>query len=102
MGTWTSDWRRKMCSPSSCGKSSTLRLCRRSKLRIGRGETIGSKQTLEDDNEAVIEEEDEEEDGEEEPWEGEGSGAWVPGQGVYVDHAAIMDIIIQHLSYPGE
>jgi vacuole morphology and inheritance protein 14 len=50
----------------------------------------------------VIEEEDEEEDGEEEPWEGEGSGAWVPGQGVYVDHAAIMDIIIQHLSYPGE
>ncbi|RSH91056.1 hypothetical protein EHS25_010232 [Saitozyma podzolica] len=64
--------------------------------------TIGSKQTLEDDNEAVIEEEDEEEDGEEEPWEGEGSGAWVPGQGVYVDHAAIMDIIIQHLSYPDE
>lgn len=63
--------------------------------------TIGSKQTLEDDNEAVIEEEDEEEEGEEEPWEGEGSGAWVPGQGVYVDHAAIMDIIIQHLSYPG-
>ena len=34
-------------------------------------------------------------------WEGEGSGAWVPGQGVYVDHAAIMDIVIQHLSYPG-
>lgn len=34
-------------------------------------------------------------------WEGEGSGAWVPGQGVFVDHAAIMDIIIQHLSYPG-
>ena len=34
-------------------------------------------------------------------WAGEGSGAWVPGQGVYVDHAAIMDIIIQHLSYPG-
>nr|XP_019012864.1 vacuole morphology and inheritance protein 14 [Kwoniella pini CBS 10737]OCF51645.1 vacuole morphology and inheritance protein 14 [Kwoniella pini CBS 10737] len=35
-------------------------------------------------------------------WEGEGSGNWVPGQGVYVDHAAIMDIIIQHLSYPDE
>ncbi|ORX37306.1 vacuolar protein 14 C-terminal Fig4p binding-domain-containing protein [Kockovaella imperatae] len=33
---------------------------------------------------------------------GEGSGAWVPGQGVFVDHAAIMDIMIQHLSYPDE
>jgi vacuole morphology and inheritance protein 14 len=35
-------------------------------------------------------------------WEGEGTGNWVPGQGVFVDHAAIMDIIIQHLSYPGK
>ena len=35
-------------------------------------------------------------------WTGEGSGTWIPGQGVFVDHAAIMDIIIQHLSYPGE
>lgn len=34
-------------------------------------------------------------------WEGEGSGAWVPGQGVFVDHTAIMDIVIQHLAYPG-
>ncbi|ORY25662.1 vacuolar protein 14 C-terminal Fig4p binding-domain-containing protein [Naematelia encephala] len=41
-------------------------------------------------------------DEEEHDWEGEGSGAWIPGQGVYVDHAAIMDIIIQHLSYPDE
>ena len=41
-------------------------------------------------------------EGDEHEWEGEGSGAWVPGQGVFVDHAAIMDIIIQHLSYPGE
>lgn len=37
-----------------------------------------------------------------EEWEGEGSGAWVPGQGVVIDYAAIMDIIIQHLSYPGK
>jgi vacuole morphology and inheritance protein 14 len=35
-------------------------------------------------------------------WEGEGSGLWQPGQGVFIDHAAIMDIIIQHLSYPGQ
>lgn len=40
-------------------------------------------------------------EGEDNEWEGEGTGAWVPGQGVYVDHAAIMDIIIQHLSYQG-
>jgi vacuole morphology and inheritance protein 14 len=63
--------------------------------------TQESKQTLEEDDDVVIEEEEGEEEVEE-PWEGEGSGAWVPGQGVYVDHAAIMDIIIQHLSYPGE
>lgn len=29
-------------------------------------------------------------------------GAWIPGQGVFVDYAAIMDIMIQHLSYPGQ
>ncbi|KAL7423040.1 hypothetical protein Q5752_002339 [Cryptotrichosporon argae] len=42
------------------------------------------------------------EDEMENDWEGEGSGAWVPGQGVFVDHAAIMDIMIQHLGYPDE
>ncbi|KAK4687057.1 vacuole morphology and inheritance protein 14, partial [Tremellales sp. Uapishka_1] len=73
-----------------------------------------SKQTLESrashDDEAIedVEEDNEttretaEEGEEEHEWEGEGSGAWVPGQGVFVDHAAIMDIIIQHLSYPYE
>lgn len=50
---------------------------------------------------ATIGAEDDEDD-EENEWEGEGSGAWQPGQGVFVDHAAIMDIIIQHLAYPGE
>ncbi|WVQ80690.1 hypothetical protein IAT38_002795 [Cryptococcus sp. DSM 104549] len=35
-------------------------------------------------------------------WEGEGSGAWVPGQGVYVDHAAIMEIMIHHLRFEDE
>lgn len=29
-------------------------------------------------------------------------GAWIPGQGVFVDHPAIMDIMTQHLSYPGK
>jgi vacuole morphology and inheritance protein 14 len=33
--------------------------------------------------------------------EGEGSGAWIPGQGVKIDHAAIVEILLQHLSFPG-
>ncbi|WVF68911.1 hypothetical protein IAT40_003684 [Kwoniella sp. CBS 6097] len=79
--------------------------------------TGGSKHTLEsaveDDDEAVADEsmtsdsrfdDGDADDGAngDNDWEGEGSGNWVPGQGVYVDHAAIMDIIIQHLSYPDE
>ncbi|WVQ96426.1 hypothetical protein IAU59_003531 [Kwoniella sp. CBS 9459] len=79
--------------------------------------TRGSKHTLEsaveDDDEAIADEsmtsDSRLEDGDadegvngDNDWEGEGSGNWVPGQGVYVDHAAIMDIIIQHLSYPDE
>lgn len=33
--------------------------------------------------------------------EGEGTGAWVPGKGVVVDHAAIVEILLEHLSYTG-
>lgn len=77
----------------------------------------GSKTTMEstatDGDSAIIEDEDDADtptegasiiqaEGAEHEWEGEGLGAWIPGQGVFVDHAAIMDIIIQHLSYPGE
>lgn len=60
------------------------------------------KEVTGDDADTAIEtgEDGEGEDGEE--WEGEGTGAWVPGQGVVVNHAAIMDIVIQHLSYPGK
>ena len=73
----------------------------------------GSKHTMDStttDQDEAIELEDEgspvvvsepQMEGEDNEWEGEGTGAWVPGQGVYVDHAAIMDIVIQHLSYPG-
>lgn len=68
--------------------------------------------TITDGESAIVEDEDDAEtptegvsisqpEIEDNEWEGEGSGAWVPGQGVFVDHAAIMDIIIQHLSYPG-
>lgn len=32
----------------------------------------------------------------------EGSGEWIPGQGVSVDHAAIVEILLVHLSFPGE
>lgn len=34
--------------------------------------------------------------------EGDEEGVWVPGQGVFVDHAAIVEIMIHHLSYPGQ
>ena len=33
--------------------------------------------------------------------DGDESGEWVPGQGVVVDHAAIVEILLQHLSFPG-
>lgn len=61
-----------------------------------------SKSTAEEGETAVETDEEQDEGTNEEDWEGEGSGAWVPGQGVRVDHSAIMDIVIQHLSYPGE
>lgn len=32
----------------------------------------------------------------------EGSGEWIPGQGVKVDHSAIIEILLQHSSFPGE
>lgn len=58
-------------------------------------------------NESAIEDDDADEgetvDGDvENEWEGEGSGVWEPGQSTVVDYAAIMDIIVDHLSYPGE
>lgn len=64
---------------------------------------IGPKDgsAFQDDSESE-EGEDREEAVEEHNWEGEGSGAWVPGQGVLVDHAAIMEIIIHNLSYDGK
>ena len=32
----------------------------------------------------------------------EGSGEWIPGQGVQVDHAAIVEILLEHSSFPGQ
>ena len=65
----------------------------------------GSKYTIESTDDDALDDQVDGEDGEtevdEHEWEGEGSGAWVPGQGVFVDHAAVMDTIIQHLPYPG-
>lgn len=34
-------------------------------------------------------------------WKGKGSGEWVPGQGVPVHYREIVDILLQHVSYPG-
>ncbi|OXC65177.1 hypothetical protein AYX13_05657 [Cryptococcus neoformans] len=64
---------------------------------------IGPKDGSAFQNDSESEEgEDQGEADEEHNWEGEGSGAWVPGQGVLVDHAAIMEIIIHNLSYDDE
>lgn len=43
----------------------------------------------------------EEEDYIDEGDEGEGSGAWIPGQGVPVDHGAIVEILLEHLTFSG-
>jgi vacuole morphology and inheritance protein 14 len=43
-----------------------------------------------------------ENDGEDDDKEPDEHAAWIPGQGVYVDHACIIDIMIHHLSYPGQ
>lgn len=51
-------------------------------------------------NNSMMTSQDAEEDDEEDDLEEH--GAWIPGQGVYVDHAAIIDIMVQHLSYPGQ
>lgn len=64
---------------------------------------IGPKDGSAFQNDSESEEgEDQGEADEEHNWEGEGSGGWVPGQGVLVDHAAIMEIIIHNLSYDGK
>ncbi|TXT15887.1 hypothetical protein VHUM_00390 [Vanrija humicola] len=49
-----------------------------------------------EDNESAIESDDDDSS----EWEGEGSGAWEPGQNAFVDYSSIMDIIVDHLSYP--
>jgi len=78
---------------------------RRSSKRASRRTSDSVNVNTDDNFESAIDDEDEDEDndGEEvdEDWEGEGSGAWEPGQSVVVDHAQIMDIIVDHLSYPG-
>jgi vacuole morphology and inheritance protein 14 len=89
----------------------TIRNQREAKLSRKRENKQKTETSTVADDESAVESEVERDDdqdegddqgGEEQEWEGEGSGNWVPGQGVFVDHTAIMDIIIQHLSYPGE
>jgi vacuole morphology and inheritance protein 14 len=92
-------------------KQTELERTKRDAKELGRrGSKLTMDSTVTDQEEAIEFEDDAshpdaaeaQTEGEDNEWEGEGSGAWVPGQGVYVDHAAIMDIVIQHLSYPGK
>lgn len=67
--------------------------------QISEESTVGPESDAADDDD---DNDDAREKGEgDEDWQGEGSGSWQPGQGVFVDHAAIMDIVVNHLSYPG-
>jgi vacuole morphology and inheritance protein 14 len=72
---------------------------RRRKRKVADGR---ENKTIAEEETGTVVESDEEDSDEGEDWEGEGSGAWVPGQGVIVDHPAIMDIIIQHLVFAGQ
>ncbi|BEJ17325.1 hypothetical protein CspHIS471_0607260 [Cutaneotrichosporon sp. HIS471] len=51
-------------------------------------------------NDSAIDDGDCEDGEDDDDWDGEGSGEWEPGQSTVVDYAAIMDIIVDHLSYP--
>ncbi|KPV76792.1 uncharacterized protein RHOBADRAFT_34234, partial [Rhodotorula graminis WP1] len=42
------------------------------------------------------------EDDDEYPLEGDGSAEWLPGQGVHIEYGAIVEILVQHLSFPDE
>lgn len=53
-------------------------------------------------NDSAIDDDEGEDGDDDDEWDGEGSGEWEPGQSTIVDYAAIMDIIVDHLSYPGE
>lgn len=74
-------------------------------------QTSDAVSTSGDYNESAIDDEYDDEDTHSRPngdyeeaeneWEGEGSGLWEPGQSVVIDHGAIMDIIVDHLAYPG-
>lgn len=58
---------------------------------LDRGEEADDDEHDDDDDERYDDDDD-----------GEGSGEWVPGQGVLVDHAAIVEILLEHLSFPGQ
>jgi vacuole morphology and inheritance protein 14 len=67
---------------------------------VSENSTVGPESDTGEDGEADDDRHKSDTHGDED-WQGEGSGSWQPGQGVFVDHAAIMDIIVNHLSYPG-
>ena len=45
---------------------------------------------------------DDEDESDDEDWEGKGSGSWIPGQGVVVPYAEIVEILLSHVTYPSE
>lgn len=75
--------------------------------RIGRRESMqderpGSLIEMERGSSESGAEQDEAEEEEEMENDLEGSGEWIAGQGVEIDHAAIIEILLEHSSFPGE
>lgn len=98
------DWRTREDERDEVGSKANSRRA----SQISAGETMTDGERIEEESEegetAILEEEepplsDGDDDYEEDL---EGSGEWVPGQGVHVDHAAIVEILLEHLSFPGE
>lgn len=82
------DWRRRRSSGGISGRS---RRTSHSSHGVDRADEEDEMEYDDDDGHSFVDDGD----------EGEGSGAWVPGQGVYVDHSAIVEILLQHLTVPG-
>lgn len=91
------DWRqrRRRSSDAANGRSTRSRRTSQSS-----GRSIEVK--VDENGVEVVEEDDDSNSFVDDGDEGEGSGAWIPGQGVYVDHASIIEILLQHLAVPGK
>lgn len=98
------DGRRRRRSSATAG-TTTGRSRRTSQSSESGKSTTDEKIGMEENGAHRSEEDDIDDDGNsfvDDGDEGEGSGVWIPGQGVIVDHGAIVEILLQHLAVPDE